>query len=102
MRTPASARSRRSASFPPGLAVLPVVRASVAAHLATTGTWRHSAFADLARELLGHVDALEAARWCHETCYAVTKDGNEHRFFSAWMGPPASCSSEVSSRERAE
>jgi hypothetical protein len=22
--------------------------------------------------------------WCHETCYAVTRDGNEHRFFSAW------------------
>ena len=22
--------------------------------------------------------------WCHETCYAVTKDGNEDRFFEAW------------------
>jgi hypothetical protein len=71
-------------AFPPGLAVLPVVRATIAAHLATAGPWRRPAFADLARHLVDDADALEAARWCHETCYAVTKDGNEHRFFEAW------------------
>ena len=26
----------------------------------------------------------ETARWCHETCYAVTRDGGEERFFQAW------------------
>ena len=34
--------------------------------------------------LMGNADALHAARWCHETCYAVTKDGNEDRFLAAW------------------
>ena len=33
---------------------------------------------------MGDPQALHAARWCHETCYAVTKDGNEDRFFWAW------------------
>lgn len=71
-------------SFPPGLAVVPVVRKSIAAHLATCGTWRLPAFTALARELTGDSDTLEAAGWCHETCYAVTRDGNEERFFDAW------------------
>ncbi|HEX6740103.1 MAG TPA: hypothetical protein VF310_17615 [Vicinamibacteria bacterium] len=71
-------------AFAPGLAVLPVVRASVAAHLAGCGPWRLPAFQDLARELAGDAAALERARWCHETCYAVTRDGNEPRFFEAW------------------
>lgn len=70
--------------FPAGLAVLPVVRRSIAAHLAECGPWRLPAFRDLARDLLGDADALRAAGWCHETCYAVTKDGNEPRFFAAW------------------
>ena len=26
----------------------------------------------------------QTAGWCHETCYAVTKDGNESSFFWAW------------------
>jgi hypothetical protein len=71
-------------AFPPGLAVLPVVRKSIAAHLKTCGPWRLPAFVELARDLMGDPDVLHAARWCHETCYAVTKDGNEHRFFWAW------------------
>ena len=38
--------------FRPGLAVVPVIRKSIAAHLATCGTWRLPAFVTLARELL--------------------------------------------------
>jgi hypothetical protein len=71
-------------SFPAGLAVIPVVRKSVLDHLETCGAWRLPAFAALARELLIDADALRTARWCHETCYAVTKDGREDRFFAAW------------------
>lgn len=70
--------------FPPGLAVLPVVRKSVAEHLETCGTWRTPAFQELARELAGDVVALGDARWCHEALIAVTRDGRESRFFSAW------------------
>lgn len=71
-------------AFPPGLAVLPVVRKSIAAHLATCGSWRLPAFTELALDLTGDAEALLSAPWCHETCVAVTRDGNEHRFFAAW------------------
>jgi hypothetical protein len=71
-------------SFPSGLAVVPVVTKSIAEHLETCGTWRLPAFEQLARDLFGDPDVLRTARWCHETCYAVTKDGNEDRFFTAW------------------
>jgi hypothetical protein len=27
---------------------------------------------------------LDTARWCGEALFAVTKDGNESRFFEAW------------------
>ena len=27
---------------------------------------------------------LQEARWCHETCLAVTRDGREARFFEVW------------------
>ncbi len=70
--------------FPRGLAVLPVVRAPIATHLETCGSWRRPAFDDLARDLFGQQDVLRTASWCHETCYAVTRDGNEGRFFEAW------------------
>jgi hypothetical protein len=72
--------------FPPGLAVLPVVRKSVAEHLETCGSWRMPAFVDLARHLTGDTDILHSARWCHETCMAVTRDGRESDFFAAWEG----------------
>lgn len=72
------------AGFPPGLAVVPLVRKSIAEHLSTCGSWRLPSFVELARDLMGDPAALEAAGWCHETCYAVTKDGNERRFFEAW------------------
>ena len=70
--------------FPSGIAVLPVVRKSVAEHLDTCGSWRMPVFVDLARHLTGDADILQAARWCHETFIAVTKDGGESRFFAAW------------------
>ena len=70
--------------FPPGLAVLPVVRKSIAEHLDTCGSWRLAAFTELARTLTGSVEILRTAPWCHETCYGITKDGREGRFFSVW------------------
>ena len=70
--------------FPSGLAVLPVVRKSVAEHLGTCGSWRMPVFAELARHLTGDADILQAARWCHETFVAVTGDGRESSFFAAW------------------
>jgi hypothetical protein len=71
-------------AFPPGLSVTPVVRRSVAEHLETCGTWRAPAFHELANELTGGLEVLRTARWCHEACFAVTRDGCEDRFFSAW------------------
>jgi hypothetical protein len=70
--------------FPPGLAVLPLLGDSVAAHLDTWGAWRFPAFEELANDLMKDSAILHQARWCHEACYAVTKDGNESRFFWAW------------------
>jgi hypothetical protein len=71
-------------SFPNGLAVLPLVRESVAKHLELWGAWRRPAFVELAHALNGDENALEAARWCHESVIAVTKDGRESKFFAAW------------------
>ena len=71
-------------AFPPGLAVLPVVRTSIIEHLETSGSWRMPVFLELARQLTGNADALAAARWCHEACIAVTRDGREALFFQAW------------------
>jgi hypothetical protein len=71
-------------TFPPGLAVLPVVRKSIAEHLEIAGSWRRPVFVELARHLTGNANILLAARWCHETCVAVTKDGRESHFFTAW------------------
>lgn len=70
--------------FPPGLAVLPVVRKSVAEHLDACGSWRLPAFTELARHLTGGDDIMRRARWCHEALIAVTKDGRESLFFEAW------------------
>ena len=60
------------------------MRRSVASHLSACGPWRLPAFTELATDLTGSADVLDFAPWCHETCFAVTKDGNEHRFFEAW------------------
>src|SRR5262245_21490568 len=45
--------------FPPGLAVLPVVRRTVAEHLETCGTWRRPVFTELAHYLTGNADILQ-------------------------------------------
>lgn len=70
--------------FPSGLAVLPVLRKSIAEHLETCGSWRMAVFVELARYLTGDADILQAARWCPERFVAVTRDGRESRFFAAW------------------
>ena len=70
--------------YPAGLVVLPVVRNTIAGHLRTCGAWRLPDFVALARELTGDGSILDRARWCHEACYAVTRDGRESAFFEAW------------------
>jgi hypothetical protein len=70
--------------FPAGIAVLPVVRRSIAEHLETCGSWRLEIFAELAEQLTGNANILQTAQWCHETMVAVTRDGNESSFFAAW------------------
>lgn len=77
-------RLPRLGVFPSGLAVLPVVRKSIAEHLDACGTWRTPVFVELAQHLTGAADILHAAQWCHETLLAVTKDGRESHFFEAW------------------
>lgn len=71
-------------ALPPGLAVMPLVRRSIAEHLEIAGGWRLPIFEDLAKSLTGDTAVLHAARWCHETPLAVTKDGREDAFFAAW------------------
>jgi hypothetical protein len=70
--------------FPAGIAVLPLVRRSVAEHLETCGSWRMPFFLELARQLTGDAEILQKASWCHEALIAITRDGNESRFFAAW------------------
>jgi hypothetical protein len=70
--------------LPRGISVLPLVRESVRDHLADCGPWRMSVFEDLAIRLTGDTRILKKARWCHETLIAITKDGNESKFFAAW------------------
>jgi hypothetical protein len=77
-------RLRRIGAFAPGVAVLPLVRKSIAEHLETCGSWRMPVFVELARHLTGDDDILKSAKWCHETVVAVTRDGRESRFFDAW------------------
>jgi hypothetical protein len=70
--------------LPTRLAVLPVVRKSVAEHLATCGSWRLPVFEELARQLTGDVEILQSAQWCHETLIALTKGKSTAEFFEAW------------------
>lgn len=71
-------------AFPGGISVLPVVDRSIAEHLAVAGSWRLPAFEALAEHLTGSRAVLDIARWCHESCVAITKDGNEAIFFETW------------------
>ncbi|MBK8501983.1 MAG: hypothetical protein IPL46_07140 [Saprospiraceae bacterium] len=70
--------------FPTGISVTPLVTKSIAEHLATCGSWRLSAFDELACYLTGDSSILSVARWCHETCISITRDGKECSFFDIW------------------
>jgi len=71
-------------SFRPGIAVTKEVNASITEHLTRWGTQRRPAFAQLAVHLTGNVETLDRARWCSESLFAITKDGNENKFFKTW------------------
>jgi len=70
--------------FRPGIAVDKGLRTSIADHLSRWGQMRKPGFEELALELFGDKDVLNSAPWCSECLFAVTKDGNESRFFEAW------------------
>ena len=70
--------------FPPGIAVDKVLRTSIADHLSRWGQWRRPVLEQLALELTGDSNSIETARWCSEALFAITKDGNESKFFEAW------------------
>lgn len=70
--------------MPPGFATTPFVRKSISDHLASCGSWRKDTFEELAILLTGDTLILNQAKWCHETCISVTKDGREDNFFRIW------------------
>jgi hypothetical protein len=83
----ADTRIRSMPKFPvfrPGIAVVKEVNASIAEHLSRWGADRRPAFEQLAIELTGDAEAIKSARWCSEALFAITKDGNEGKFFEAW------------------
>lgn len=72
---------RRLGAFHPGITVVPESTNCIADHLSKWGTFRLPAFEELARYL--KVD-LRSARWCVEFLFAITKDGQESKFFETW------------------
>ena len=70
--------------LPPGIAVTKAVEASIVEHLSRWGTQRKPVFEQLAVHLTGTTETLKTARWCSEALFAITKDGNESRFFEMW------------------
>jgi hypothetical protein len=70
--------------FRPGIAVVKEVNATIAEHLSRWGSDRRPAFEQLAMELVGAAEVIKSARWCSEALFAITKDGNESKFFEAW------------------
>lgn len=70
--------------FNPGIAVVKEVNASIDEHLSRWGSHRRPAFEKLAVELTGDAEVIKSARWCSEALFAITKDGNEKKFFEAW------------------
>ena len=70
--------------FRPGIAVTKDVNASIAEHLSRWGPHRRPLFEKLGVELTCDVGVIESARWCSEALFAITKDGNEGKFFEAW------------------
>lgn len=74
----------RLPNFAPGIAVDKSLQTSISDHLSKYGEWRRPALEQLALELTGNLKTLNAARWCGEALFAVTRDGNEAKFFEAW------------------
>ena len=74
----------RLPNFRPGIAVTKALNASIAEHLSRYGSHRRPAFEKLAVEITGDVEMINSARWCSEALFAITKDGNEGKFFEAW------------------
>ena len=74
----------RLPDFHLGIAVVKEVNASIAEHLSRWGSQRKPAFEQLAVELTGDVEVIKSARWCSEALFAITKDGNESKFFDVW------------------
>jgi hypothetical protein len=70
--------------FRPGIALDKRLRTSIADHLSRWGQMRKPGFEELALELIGDANVLNSAPWCSECLFAVTKDGNESKFFEAW------------------
>ena len=70
--------------FRPGIALDKGLRTSIADHLSRWGQMRKPAFEELGLELFGDANVIKSAPWCSECLFAVTKDGNESRFFEAW------------------
>lgn len=70
--------------FKPGIAVVKDLDASIDEHLSRWGSHRRPVFERLAIELTGDAEVIKTARWCSEALFAITKDGNEERFFEAW------------------
>lgn len=74
----------RVTDFNPGIAVVKEVDASIDEHLSRWGSHRRPVFEELAVELTGDAEVIKSARWCSEALFAITKDGNEEKFFEAW------------------
>lgn len=70
--------------FRRGIALDNGLRTSIADHLSRWGQTRKPGFEELALELFGDANVLKSAPWCSECLFAVTKNGNESRFFEAW------------------
>ena len=74
----------RLTQLPSGISVTRAVEANIAEHLSRWGTQRKPVFEELAVHLTGTAETLKSARCFSEALFAVTKDGNELRFFEAW------------------
>ncbi len=70
--------------FPPGIAANRILQTCINDHLNRWGPQRRPVFEQLAVELFGDANLLYSARWCSEALFAITKDGNESKFFEAW------------------
>jgi hypothetical protein len=77
-------RRPRVPPFKPGISIVRELHASISEHLSRYGSERLPAFEHLALNLIGDVEVLKSARWCSEALFAITKDGNESRFFEGW------------------